>query len=157
MSHKFNLYVGKAGQHHVMSEFLMRGWNVATPEVDTGDDIFVVEDENDTFFRVQVKTAQATSRKNGYSFQININLRQLAEYDAAIYYIVAIRKENIWGDILLIPQSDIFNFYHKFHIGTVVGNNLILYFSFQNDTITCSKNDFTVYLNNFSDFPVIEH
>ena len=63
MSKKFNLYVGKAGQLYVMSEFLMRGWNVAMPEVDTGDDIFVVEDENDTFYRVQVKTAQSIQRK----------------------------------------------------------------------------------------------
>ena len=35
MTKKFNLYVGKAGQLYVMSEFLMRGWNVAMPEVDT--------------------------------------------------------------------------------------------------------------------------
>jgi hypothetical protein len=40
MSHKYNLYLGKAGQQAVMSEFLVRGWNVATPEVDIGDDIF---------------------------------------------------------------------------------------------------------------------
>jgi hypothetical protein len=38
-----------------MSEFLMRGWNVAVPEVDIGDDIFVVRDENGEFVRVQVK------------------------------------------------------------------------------------------------------
>ncbi|MEN9611893.1 MAG: hypothetical protein RLZZ628_2707 [Bacteroidota bacterium] len=33
MTQKFNLYLGKAGQLVVMSEFLARGWNVATPEV----------------------------------------------------------------------------------------------------------------------------
>ena len=42
MTNKFNLYIGKAGHLAVMSEFLMRGWNVATPEVDIGDDIFFV-------------------------------------------------------------------------------------------------------------------
>lgn len=36
-----NLYVGRAGQMAVMSEFLVRGYNVAIPEVDVGDDIFV--------------------------------------------------------------------------------------------------------------------
>ena len=35
-----------------MAEFLLRGWNVAIPEVDTGDDIFVVQDENGTLRRV---------------------------------------------------------------------------------------------------------
>ncbi len=30
-----------------MAEFLLRGWNVAIPEVDVGDDIFVVDDNAD--------------------------------------------------------------------------------------------------------------
>ncbi len=34
MSKMFNNYIGKAGQLFAMSEFLMRGWNVAIPEVD---------------------------------------------------------------------------------------------------------------------------
>ncbi|MEO0044264.1 MAG: hypothetical protein RL329_3712 [Bacteroidota bacterium] len=34
MTPKYNLYLGKAGQLSVMSNFLIRGWNVATPEVD---------------------------------------------------------------------------------------------------------------------------
>lgn len=41
MSQKQNLYVGRAGQMAVMAEFLLRGWNVALPEVDIGEDIFV--------------------------------------------------------------------------------------------------------------------
>jgi hypothetical protein len=41
-----HLYFGKAGHLFVMSEFLLRGWNVAIPEVDVGDDIFVVKDFN---------------------------------------------------------------------------------------------------------------
>lgn len=41
MSEKFNLYLGRAGQLAVMSEFLTRGWNVAIPEVDIDDDIFI--------------------------------------------------------------------------------------------------------------------
>ena len=49
MSKKFNLYLGKAGQLAAMSYFLMRGWNVATPEVDVGDDLFVVEDKKGIF------------------------------------------------------------------------------------------------------------
>ena len=55
MSKKFNQYLGKAGHLTVMSEFLMLGWNVAIPEVDIGDDIFVVQDDNGTLRRVQVQ------------------------------------------------------------------------------------------------------
>ena len=157
MSQKFNLYVGKAGQLFVMSEFLMRGWNAAMPEVDTGDDIFVVEDENDTFFRVQVKTAQAIVRKNSYSAQFSIPLYQLEEYDAAMYFVFLIRLNNQWANMLLIPQLKLYDLFHINNIGSVYGKNLILYFSVENGKITCSKLDFTPYLNNFTDFQFIEH
>ena len=36
-----SLYSGRAGQMAVMAEFLIRGYNVAIPEVDVGDDIFL--------------------------------------------------------------------------------------------------------------------
>jgi len=36
MSKKANLYIGRAGQMAVMAEFLIRGYNVAIPEVDGG-------------------------------------------------------------------------------------------------------------------------
>ena len=44
MSKRTNLYTGRAGQLAVMAELLLRGWNTAIPEVDVGDDIFVVRD-----------------------------------------------------------------------------------------------------------------
>jgi hypothetical protein len=157
MSHKANLYIGKAGQLHVMSEFLMRGWNVATPEVDTGDDIFVVEYDNDTFNRIQVKTAQAIERKNGYSFQANVPLYQLQEYDTAVYFIFAVRRHANWADILVISQGHLLDFFKDQNVGSVVGNSLMLYFSVQGKVVTCSSKDFSVYLNNFTDFPIVKH
>ena len=36
----------------VMSEFLDRGYNVAVPEVDIGDDIFVVHDGSGVYRRI---------------------------------------------------------------------------------------------------------
>ncbi len=59
----FNNYIGKAGQLFVMSEFLMLGYNVAIPEVDRGDDIFVVRDSDGNLGRIQVKTAKAKENK----------------------------------------------------------------------------------------------
>jgi hypothetical protein len=38
--------MGKAGQLAVMAEFALRGYNVAMPEIDIGDDIFAVNDDN---------------------------------------------------------------------------------------------------------------
>ena len=101
MSHKYNLYLGKAGQQAVMSEFLVRGWNVATPEVDIGDDIFVVEDAQGIFRRVQVKASQATERTNGYSVRFSIPLSQLRKpILPELYFVLAIRKTTGFSDII---------------------------------------------------------
>jgi hypothetical protein len=86
---KFNQYLGKAGHLAVMSGFLILGWNVAIPEVDIGDDIFVVQDDNGTLRRVQVKTSTSTSRKSGYSGQFSIsvkNLRNITNIFSSLYF-----------------------------------------------------------------------
>ena len=60
MSNKSNLYIGRAGQLAVMSEFLLRGWNAALPEVDVGDDVFVVKDKGGDLFRIQARPPDRT-------------------------------------------------------------------------------------------------
>ena len=70
-------FVGRAGQLAVMAEFLLRGYNVAMPEVDVGDDIFVVHDRRGTLWRIQVKTALGKPRSYGYSGQFAVGLKQL--------------------------------------------------------------------------------
>jgi len=60
-----DLYTGMSGQLVAMSELLWRGYNVAIPVVDVGEDIFVVEAENGVLRRVQVKTAGTGTRKAG--------------------------------------------------------------------------------------------
>ncbi len=52
-------YVGKAGQFAVMAELAFRGYNVAIPEIDVGDDVFVVNQSTGQLSRIQVKTATA--------------------------------------------------------------------------------------------------
>jgi len=80
------LYVGRSGQLAAMSEFLLRGYNVATPEVDVGDDIFVVDDRKGTLWRIQVKTAIGTERDYCYSGQFLVVLRQLLASIEPILY-----------------------------------------------------------------------
>ena len=43
---KNNAYTGKSGQLAAMGELAWRGYNVALPEMDVGDDIFSVNDAN---------------------------------------------------------------------------------------------------------------
>ncbi len=47
-------YVGKAGELAAMSEFLLLEYNVAIPQVDTGDDVWVILDKRGTVWGVQV-------------------------------------------------------------------------------------------------------
>ncbi len=62
-----------------MSEFLVRGWNVAIPEVDVGDDIFVVKDSSGAFLRVQVKTSSAINNHKSFGEQFKLSYKQLKQ------------------------------------------------------------------------------
>jgi hypothetical protein len=48
-------HFGRAGEYFAMSELLLRGWNVAVPVVDVGDDVFIIDDNDKTTHRIQVK------------------------------------------------------------------------------------------------------
>ena len=159
MSKKNNLYLGKAGELTAMSYFLMRGWNVATPKVDVGDDIFVIEDNKGIFHRVQVKTAKAVVRKNGYSVQFNLPLNQLERrIEPEIHYIFVVCKDGKWSDTVVIARETLFNFYKKQSLGSLYKNtSLNLYFTFQEGKILCSNIDLSNFRDNFENFPIIEH
>jgi hypothetical protein len=159
MSKRNNLYLGKAGELNAMSYFLMRGWNVATPQVDVGDDIFVIEDNKGVFHRVQVKTAKAVERKNGYSVQFNLPLAQLERrIQPEIHYIFVVCKNEEWSDKIIIEREELFNLYKKHSLGSIFEEvNLNLYFSFQEGKILCSGMDMSEYKNNFDNFPTIQH
>ena len=95
MKNNYHLYLGRAGHLIVMSEFLLRGWNVAIPEIDIGDDIFVVEDESGTLRRVQVKTSTSTTRKNGFSGRFKIPLKQLRNLNRIrLHYVFIVRHSD---------------------------------------------------------------
>ena len=59
-----------------MSEFLYRGYNVAVPAVDIGDDVYVVEDRLGTMWRLQVKTSDQPEDNLGI---YQLSRRQLRE------------------------------------------------------------------------------
>jgi hypothetical protein len=71
------LYFGKAGHLYVMAELLLQKWNVAMPEVDIGDDIFVVRDKDGFFMKVQVKSANAIAKNGKVSATVSTPFKQL--------------------------------------------------------------------------------
>lgn len=101
-----SLYLGKAGEFHVMADFLLRGYNVAVPEVDIGNDVLVVRDENNDLKRVQVKTAQLDS---AMCAQFAVPRAQLESADpVALWYVFVTRSNGVWLPSILISRSDLY-------------------------------------------------
>ena len=119
MKKNYHLYLGKAGHLTVMSEFLIRGWNVAIPEVDIGDDIFVVQDDNGTLRRVQVKTSTSTLRDNGFSGQFNVPLAQLKNIaNIPVHYVFVVRHNEQWTRPIIIRQDYLLDHWQNSKIGS---------------------------------------
>jgi len=151
----YPLYLGKAGHLTVMSEFLTRGWNVAIPEVDIGDDIFVVQDDNGTLRRVQVKTS--TVRQSSFSGQFNILLPQLRNVaNIPVHYVFIVRHNSQWTRPVIIRQDYLLDLFQNGNVGSAHEGNLNLYFSyFADNRIECSGFDLTRYISDFSDFHLL--
>lgn len=96
-----------------MSEFLLRGWNVAVPVVDVGDDVFVINDNDKTTWRVQVKSAQAKPCKGGSLAHFNLSRMQLARVeDIELFYMMMIRDGARWR-YLVIPREALYEIYTR--------------------------------------------
>jgi len=155
---KFNQYLGKAGHLNVMSEFLMIGWNVAIPEVDIGDDIFVVQDDNGTLRRVQVKTSTSTARKDSFSGQFSVSVKNLRNIsNILVHYIFLVRYNKEWSKPVIIRQDYLLDHFENNKVGSEAKGNITFYFSYTNGKVECSGQDFTKYIRDFTDFPKIEH
>ncbi|MEM7531914.1 MAG: hypothetical protein AAF639_07055 [Chloroflexota bacterium] len=88
-----------------MAEFLVRGYNVAVPEVDIGDDIFVVRDIDGLHSRIQVKTTNATPTQDGYSARYALKLSQLENPSQPdTWYVFVNRLQGEWESFLVISR-----------------------------------------------------
>jgi len=101
-------HFGRAGEFFAMSELLLRGWNVAVPVVDVGDDVFVVDDNDKTTYRMQVKSAEPKSLDGGrFSASFSLSRRQLkAPLDIELFYMLLVRTGARWR-YLIIPRDEL--------------------------------------------------
>ena len=152
----FNNYVGKAGQFYAMSEFLMLGWNVAIPEVDRGDDIFVVKDDDGDLRRIQVKTAQARRKANTYQAQFIIPREQIiVEIFPVINFLLLVRLDDKWSDMIVITQPQLFELLSERIIGSSAKNvNIAL--RFEAGEVRLGKTNLSAFRSLIS-FPKINH
>lgn len=92
-------HLGMAGHYAAMSEFLYRGYNVAVPAVDIGDDVYIVEDQAGTMWRLQVKTSDAPETRVGI---YGLSRRQLREIKAnELFFMFMLRWADRWRFILI--------------------------------------------------------
>ncbi|SDF13301.1 hypothetical protein SAMN04487996_10929 [Dyadobacter soli] len=141
-----------------MSEFLMLGWNVAIPEVDIGDDIFVVQDDSGTLRRVQVKTSTSTVRKDGFSAQFNVSVKNLRNIsNILVHYVFLVRNHDEWSKPVIIRQDYLIDHFENNQVGSEANGSITFYFSYSKGIVECSGQDFTRYVNDYTDFPKIAH
>lgn len=94
-------HLGMAGHHAAMSEFLYRGYNVAVPAVDIGDDVYVVEDQMGTMWRLQIKTSDQAEDSVGI---YQLSRRQLRDVKAnELFFMFMLRSDARWR-FILIPR-----------------------------------------------------
>jgi len=149
-------YKGKSGQLYVMSELLMRGWNVAIPEVDTGDDIFVVKDLSGDLRKMQVKTTYTVEIiRNGFKVKFNIPSKQLRlPQEVEIIYALVIRKENKWVDKIIIIQREVLEKKLSLIKKNIKAKNINLYLKFEGNNVFAQSENFNEHVNDFSAFPI---
>jgi hypothetical protein len=112
-------YIGKAGQLAVMSEIALRGYNVAIPEVDKGDDIFAVNDDTGIMHRLQVKTSLGHPQRNSsHRCQFEIRVDQITrDINPDTDYVFVARLNNSW-EFVIIPRVIICHLMQSEGIGT---------------------------------------
>lgn len=97
-------HLGMAGHYAAMSEFLYRGYNVAVPAVDVGDDVYVVEDQQGTMWRLQIKTSDDVAQKNVGTY--SLSRRQLREIKAnELFYMFMLRWQQRWRFVLIAREQ----------------------------------------------------
>jgi hypothetical protein len=116
-------YFGRAGEYAAMSEFLLRGWNVAVPVVDVGDDAFVINDDDKATLRVQVKSAHAT-RVDGTSLvkaHFTLSRTQLrADEQIELVYVFMVREAERWR-FLVIPRQRLAEIHARYVVAPRTG------------------------------------
>lgn len=154
-------HTGKAGQFAVMAELAGRGYNVAIPEIDKGDDVFVLNDTTGHLFRLQIKTATGRhqTRADAYRCQFSVELGHVN--DPAVggsHYILVGRCSNRWR-FLIIDRVVLADLIRR-GLGTENrGTQMVNVLFFRNHQARTSSLpsavDLSAYDNNWDAFPLL--
>jgi len=127
-------YIGKAGEHAVLSELLFRGYNAALMSVDVGVDIMA--SKNNETFNIQVKTRNISKKYDAFHF--NLRIISFERHNAGRTFYIFILRENGKLDYVILPLHEIEKSIEEEFIH-VVGNGKLY-------RITIKKRDGKIYL-----------
>ena len=97
---KSTQYIGKAGEHLVVSNLLFKGFNANITSVDEGIDIVAIKD--DKLYNIQVKTSNESSGK--YVSDMSIN--SYHKFNSTnTFYIFVLRGKQV--NFLILPYTEI--------------------------------------------------
>ena len=149
-------YTGKSGQLAVMAEFLIRGYNVAMPEVDEGDDIFVVHHQLGTLWRIQVKTANTRRERAGVTARFNVTADQLEhERSPDLMFVFAVRSAGRWADFIVISRAELAKLHGELGIGKVLGSNVMFELVLSRKSVRCGGHELQRFRNVWVDWPAL--
>lgn len=73
-----------------------------------------------------------------------------------MHYVFIARHNDNWSKPIIIRQDYLLEHFEN-EAGSEANGNITFYFSYSDEKVKCSGQDFTKYVRNFTDFPKIEH
>ncbi len=111
---------GVSAEYATMSEFIIRGFNVAVPIIDDGDDVVILDKESQVW-RVQIKSSTAKERQDGHcSCEWYVPQAQVRNPDGKValwYCLVTRHPKGYWSDFLILPRDELRFLIEKAGIG----------------------------------------
>ena len=150
------LYIGKAGQLAVMGELTLRGYNVAMPEIDKGDDIFVVRDKTGTMWRLQVKRSCGRRHQTSWRYQFRIREKAiLTPQSPELHFVFVMRRRRRWR-FLVMDRAVLKNYVVNLELGSLNNQYCQVWMTLHDDNRTiCSKQNLTNHLEDWDTWPEI--
>jgi len=153
-----DFYFGRAGQMVVMAEFLRRGYNAAIPEIDMGDDIFVIEDSTGKLSRIQVKSATDIG-KRCVRARFGVSRKQLETVrQPELWYVFTVYGRGLWREFLIIRRDRLQELQDMEGIGSPSQRRkpqINFYLSFHEKDVRSKGVSLQQYRHNWSAWPEI--
>ena len=144
------LYTGCAGEHAVLSELLIRGYNSSLMTVDEGIDI--VASKGNRYFHIQTKTSAGDEQKRTFTYTIKKSVFDLHDQALTFYIFVMYRLllDRIVCDYAILQSSYISRLRHKGHISDKDSISVRITIENNGKFLLNKKEDITFTINKFS-------